>query len=152
MSTNIFAGNDTTTTTRSKRQLGFNAGSVSGLGLAYRQTSSINNKLMHQVTFLPFFNEDFYFVDAAYTALYRIRERNKIDFNLYGGSHFVFTSEGTINITGGGIGFDFQMKDFCFNINTGYGLYTINDQSTAANQKNMFMFYPTVEVGLFYKL
>jgi hypothetical protein len=152
MSTNLFAGNDTTTTTRSKSQLGFNAGTVSGFGLSYRQTSQLNNKLMHQVTFLPFINGDFYFVDAAYTAFYRIRERNSVDFNLYGGSHFLFGSYGTLNITGGGIGFDFQMKDFSININSGYGLYTTNGTSTATGSNFTFEFYPTGEIGLFYKL
>ena len=149
ISTNVLAGNDTIATTRSTRQLGFNAGTVTGFGLSYRQTSLTNNKLMHQVTFLPILNGDFYFVDAAYAAFYRIRERNNIDFNLYGGSHFIFTSEGTMNITGGGIGFDFQMKDFCINLNTGYGIYTLSDN---LNPPAAFMFYPTGEIGLFYKL
>ena len=113
-----------------------------------QEIASLSSKIVNE-NVLPILNGDFYFVDAAYAAFYRIRERNNVDFNLYGGSHFIFTSEGTMNITGGGIGFDFQMKDFCINLNTGYGIYTLSDN---LKPPAAFMFYPTGEIGLFYKL
>lgn len=146
------ASNDTIPKTRSKYQLGFNVGTATGFGLSCRYTPPTQSKLMHQFTFLPFLNGDFYFVDAAYAAFYRIKEKKYTDFNIYGGTHFIFASEGTLNITGGGIGFDIQMSDLCLNLNTGYGLYTLNDKSGATPMKTNFMFYPTGEIGLFYKL
>jgi hypothetical protein len=127
---------------RSKHQLGFNAGAVSGLGLSYRYVPQ--GKMMHQFTFLPILTSDFYFVDVAYTMFYRIREKQYTDFNTYAGTHFMFTEEGVVNVTGGGLGFDFQLSDFCVNINGGFGLYSNVDGGVGL--------FPTGELGLFYKL
>lgn len=130
------------TNTRATKLLGFNAGAVSGLGLSYRYAPA--GKIMHQFTFLPIVNSDFYFIDGAYTMFYRIREKKYSDFNSYFGTHFIFTDEGTFNVTGGGLGFDFQMHDFSFNINGGYGIYS--------GGSNGIALFPTGEIGLFYKL
>jgi hypothetical protein len=127
---------------RARNLLGFNVGAVSGLGLSYRFAPE--GKMMHQFTFLPIATSDFYFVDAAYTMFYRIREKRYTDFNSYFGTHFILVDSGVLNVTGCGLGFDFQLSDFSFNINGGYGIYSGGGSGIGL--------FPTGELGLFYKL
>lgn len=131
---------------KSLHQLGINVGSVTGLGLSYRYTPG---KVMHQVTFLPIANDNFFLIDLAYSFHYKVKERSFADFDLYCGTHFMLLDDaGLVNITGGGFGFDFKCSDhFNINLNAGYGAYFLG-----ANADSPFSLYPTGELGLFYKL
>jgi len=127
---------------KSLHQLGINLGAATGIGLSYRYTPG---KFMHQVTFLPVATDDIVFIDLAYSLHYTLKDRKFANFNLYGGTHFIYNSEsGLNNITGGGFGFDFKCSNhFTVNLNAGYGAYFLDERTSL---------YPTGELGIFYKL
>ncbi len=150
--TNIAFAGDSLPPKKSKYQFGLNAGFVTGFGLGFRYTPP-STKFMHQFTLLPIIVSGTTLVDVSYSLFYRLKERKYTDFNLYCGSNFITAGiDGTsnfINITGAGFGFDFKLGNyFSLNLNSGYALYN----TPGSSSDRSYMFLPTGEIGLFYKL
>ena len=132
-------------------ELGFNIGSTTGMGLAFRHWS---NKFGVQLAAIPIKANDFQFVSGGLTGLYSITNKKYHRFFLYLGNHVLITndqffyedevqSEIKYNV-GFGTGFEVG-KSVRFNIMLGYGAYNILGGSD-------YKLLPAIETGLYFKL
>ena len=141
--------------------LGFNAGSISGIGLTYRFQP---NKYGFQLTFLPIKAADYTWVSAGLMVSRKFKEGKYIDLNFYGGVHYLYNKYIQTNYFasntppyngyfqeetiieehfnfGGGLGFEFKISNnFRINTHVGYGFY---------NQEFLNI-YPAGELSMLY--
>ena len=150
---------NTDSLTTTKHYLGLHAGVTTGYGFSYRYWPQ---KLGFQVTGIPIFGKDFYNASLGLSALYLLKDNNKVDLYGYLGNHFQFdgystpTYDNTGNITGTqkvnyttynigvGIGFKVDFLDVLdFNLQTGYAINNITNSAYTGLAG---------EVGLYYHL
>lgn len=143
--------------------LGLHAGATTGLGLSYRYWPT---RFGFQVTGIPIFRQEGgHFVSLGLTGLYEIRKGDLVDFYGYFGNHITsskstyeeFDYSGpnavslgikseTVNQYNIGVGIGFRChiaKVVDFELQGGYGIFDITD--------NIYTF-PTVEIGIYYRL
>lgn len=123
---------------RLNHSLGVSAGSTTGLGFSYR---FLPNKWGVQITGVPVFEQYRNVFSAGLTALYRLREHEKMDVFLYLGNHILFEkpknlypgSQGTWEPStysqynaGLGAGVNINIADYLdLSLQLGYGVYNI---------------------------
>ncbi len=160
MSTSAFAQKtDTTKKCQLTHSFGFNAGTTTGVGLSYQMY--IKNKYGIQFTAAPYVRSvDDQTLNFALTGLYKIRDREYVDFISYLSLNYIYTRQsgysyfdytydyGVKNINqlniGTGIGFEFDTKrNFKFSIMGGFAGYSTD---------NKWQVLPCIESSLFYVL
>jgi len=140
---------------------GFNVGSTTGIGLSYQLWHK--QKCALQLTAGPrITNENDQYLNFGLGGIYKLRDRNRVDFLTYGGVNFIHTrgieydysgpyygnnsyikTTNQVNV-GAGIGFEFNLAgDFYVNAMGGFGAYSTN---------NRWSLLPAGEISLFYKL
>jgi hypothetical protein len=122
-----------------KHQIGANAGFTTGLGLSYRYWPK---KFGIQATVLPIKKDDQYLYSFGVSGYYGLTERKYIKTFLYLGNHLVINEMDDEYNIGAGYGFAVGTV-ITFNLMVGYGLYDVYDT---------FSVFPTLELGLYYKL
>ena len=160
MSTSVFAQKKDTAKCALSHAFGFNAGTTTGVGLSYQMYSK--NKIGFQVTAAPFiYSEDNQRLNFALTGLYKLRDRDYVDFVSYASLNYIYVREPSytydynynyfqtvsntnkINV-GAGIGFEFDMKKyFKMSVMGGFAGYSTN---------NRWQLLPSIEGSLFYTL
>lgn len=128
--------------TRGDNYIGINAGTTTGLGLAYAYWP---NKNGFQIAFMPLIDKVNTYISLGGTYLRKVKVvSNDYTFFLYWGNHLTNILSGhkwTYN-TGFGPGIEYQTNGFSVHFMIGYGVYNIPD--------NM-MTRPTIELGGFFK-
>jgi hypothetical protein len=160
MSTSVFAQKaDTTKKSHLTHSFGFNAGTTTGVGLSYQMY--VKNKYGLQFTASPYIlSVDNQRLNFGLTGLYKIRDREYVDFISYLSLNYIYTRQpgySYVNYTyqdvvsnisqvniGTGIGFEFDTKrNFKFSIMGGFAGYSTN---------NIWQVLPCIESSLFYVL
>lgn len=123
---------------RLNHSLGVSAGATSGVGFSYR---FLPNKWGVQVTGVPLFEASRTVFSAGLTALYRLREHEKMDVFLYLGNHVFYEKSKSIHPgsqgpwepptyfqynAGLGAGVNIHIADYLdLSLQVGYGVYNI---------------------------
>ncbi|MGB1102566.1 MAG: hypothetical protein ACPG21_02970 [Crocinitomicaceae bacterium] len=140
--------------------IGLNAGATTGIGFSYRYWPS---KMGFQVTTIPTFAQGDIFVSSGLSALYLMKDNDRVDLFGYFGTHLRTTVydhiivdpitgayEGEVRKTdnnlslGLGVGLKIDFWDVLnLNLQTGYGVRNIGDEPGT---------FLTGEIGLYYQL
>lgn len=154
-----FATSDSTSTSISTpHYLGFHAGGTTGLGFSYRYWPS---RWGGQITGIPIFGEDYSYGSIGLSALYNLRDNEKVDLFAYLGNHINYNTYNYMYYDDNGQVVNENVKYTQYNIGLGLGLdFKVFDQIHISAQggyglmdvTNSFSTFFTGEFGLYYNL
>ena len=138
--------------------VGIHAGGTTGLGFSYRYWPT---RWGFQVTGIPIFSQGQTFASFGASALYLLKDNNRVDLFGYFGNHLIIDHSSFTSYDGSGNPIEYSYTDVIDNLGFGLGLkidmfevINLNLQAGygVIDITNSPRTFPTGEIGLYYNL